>query len=94
MTRDEMLKKLGLTQEENDELMSKFAKFLQSLTPNQKRVFLDLMPRTDDVVKSFGPDVTIEQLQTLATPEALAAGVHFFAFQPPPPIRKPEPPRR
>jgi hypothetical protein len=103
MTREEMLKKLGLTQEENDELMNSLGRFLQSLTPNQRRVFKDLMPKPEDVARSFGPDVTIEDLQTLATPVALAGGVAFFAFVPPPPPppgvrpgppRKPEPPRK
>src|ERR1700749_3711965 len=90
MTREEMLKRLGLTQAENDELMHKLATFLSSLTPKQKKVVLELMPRSSDVVKSFGPDLKIEDLQTLATPDALAAGVAFFAFPPPapgPPLR-------
>jgi len=102
MTREEMLKRLGLTKAENDDLMNKLGKFLVTLNPQQKKVFMNLMPKSQDVVKSFGPGVTVEDLETLATPTALAAGVAFFAFQPPPPPppiesgppRKPAPPTR
>jgi hypothetical protein len=62
MTKEEMLKRSGLTEKEFKELVHKFLHFLSSLDPAQKAAVHRWLPSPSRVAKSFGPDVTPEQL--------------------------------
>jgi len=62
MTRDEMLKKSGLTDAEFKELVNKFQHFLAHLNAAQQAAVRRWMPSANHIAKSFGPDVTPGQL--------------------------------
>jgi hypothetical protein len=64
MTHKEMLKKMGLTADEHRDLMIKFAAFHNSLNPNQRKVMEQCMPTLEDAAKTFGPDVTTQQIES------------------------------
>jgi hypothetical protein len=65
MTRDEMLKRLGLSDEELKDLLHKFVKFHKSLNDHQKAVIERSLPTTAAAAKTFGPTVTPEHLEQL-----------------------------
>jgi hypothetical protein len=88
MTRDEMLRKLGLTNEEFKDLIHKLERLHQSLTESQRAVFVRSFPTAASAAASFGSDVSADQLQRLfaADPanEPFASGkVAFVASNPP-----------
>jgi len=88
MTRDEMLKKLGITNEEFKDLVHKLEKLYLSLTESQRVVFVRSFPTAASAAASFGKDVTSDQLQRLfaadPTNEPFASGkVAFLAPNPP-----------
>jgi hypothetical protein len=66
MTRDEMLQKMGLSDQDHKELLVKFAAFHASLKPSQQEVLMRSMLPLDQAAKSFGPNVTVEHLQAIA----------------------------
>ena len=65
MTRDEMLKRLGLSDEELKDLLHKFVKFHKSLNDHQKAVIDRSLPTTAAAAKTFGATVTPAHLQKL-----------------------------
>jgi len=74
MTHKQMLKKLGLTEDEHRDLVTKFAAFHSSLNENQRRVVRHSMPTAEQAAKSFGRGVTAEHIERLST-EAFSANV-------------------
>jgi hypothetical protein len=65
MTHDEMLKRLGLSDEELKELLQKFDKFHKSLNDRQRAVIDRSLPTTAATAKTFGATVTPAHLQKL-----------------------------
>jgi hypothetical protein len=57
MTREEMLKRMRLTEEELHHLLKAFRKFYTSLNQRQQAVVKRSLPSLDQAAKSFGPDV-------------------------------------
>lgn len=73
MTREEMLKKSGLTETEFRELVSKFNAFLDQLNPAQRAAVHRWLPSAERVAASFGPALTAEKLaENLGTGDASA----------------------
>ena len=62
MTKDEMLKKSGLSEAEFRELVSKFKAFLDQLNPTQREAVNRWLPSANKIAASFGPALTVEQL--------------------------------
>lgn len=73
MTRDQMLKRLGLEEAELKDLLAKYAEFHKKLSPQQRAVITRSLPSVEDATKSFGPDVTAEDLQALFDPNSTGA---------------------
>jgi hypothetical protein len=65
MTNQEMLTKLGLSQEELADLLKKQSDFLKSLSPSQQAVVNSSSPSFAAAAASFGPDATENDLQRL-----------------------------
>jgi hypothetical protein len=77
MDRQRILKKLGLTQQELDELITKRRNFVKSLSPAQRRVIEVSLPKTTTVMKTMGSDCSEQDLleafgQEEATPRLMA----------------------
>jgi hypothetical protein len=62
MTKEEMLKKSGLTEAEFRELVGKFKAFLDQLNPAQRTAVDRWLPSLERVAASFGPALTVERL--------------------------------
>jgi hypothetical protein len=77
MTREEMLKKMGLTHEELNDLLHKFRNFESSLNENQRAVVTQSLPTAAAAAKSFGPDISAHELERLIKPDRLEG---IFAF--------------
>jgi hypothetical protein len=65
MTREEMLKKMGLTSEELTDLMQQLAQLRASLNDAQRAVLDRSLPTHSTAAKTFGADVTAGDLQKL-----------------------------
>ena len=65
MTREEMLKKMGLTSEELTDLMQQLAQLRASLNDAQRAVLDRSLPTHSAAAKTFGADVTAGDLQKL-----------------------------
>jgi hypothetical protein len=78
MDRQKLLKKLGLTQQELDELISKRRNFLRSLNPAQRRVLEASLPKTTTVIKTFGTDCSEQDLLELCGQEEVAPRILAF----------------
>lgn len=65
MTRNELLARMGLTEKQLMELLHKFRHFYKSLDPKQKSVVKHSLPTLEAAAKSFGPDVTVDDLHEL-----------------------------
>jgi hypothetical protein len=78
MTRSEMLKKMGLKDEELKDLMQKFRNFKDTLNAHQLRVVTRSLPTVTAAAKTFGDDVTAEDLQQLFGTDATSGsfGAH------------------
>lgn len=74
MTHKEMLKRMGLTEEEFRDLLTKFRHFYDLLNANQKAVVTRSLPTLEAAARSFGPDVSVEDMQELLGADA-AGGV-------------------
>jgi|HubBroStandDraft_1064217.scaffolds.fasta_scaffold03595_6 hypothetical protein len=61
MTKEEMLRKSGLTEEEFRELVSKFRSFLNQLNPAQRAAVDRWLPSAARVAASFGPALSVEE---------------------------------
>jgi hypothetical protein len=62
MTKEEMLKKSGLTDGEFRELVHRFKSFLDSLNPAQRAAVERWLPSAERIAASFGPALTVEDL--------------------------------
>ena len=62
MTKEEMLKKSGLSEEQFKQLVSKFKDFLAKLDENQRAAVIRWLPSLERVAASFGPALTAERL--------------------------------
>jgi hypothetical protein len=63
MTRNEMLKRMDLTDEDLKDLVHKFKTFHSSLNERQRAIVTRSLPNISSAAKSFGNDVTAEELQ-------------------------------
>jgi len=73
MTRAELLKQLGLTDEELSTLVLKFRVFYASLTAPERAVVDRLLPRFRHAAGLFGGDVTRDELKVLIAPPPTVA---------------------
>lgn len=80
MTKQEMLNKVGLTDQQHKDLWNKFGKFFNGLDPAQQKVIKNHMPTNDKIAASFGPGVTAEHLRTLNNDELAASNSAFVGF--------------
>ena len=78
MDRQRLLKKLGLTEQELTDLITKRRHFLKSLTPAQRRVFEASLPKTNTVIKTFGADCSEQDLLELCGQEEVAPRILAF----------------
>jgi hypothetical protein len=65
MTREEMLKKMGLTHEEFKDYWQKLEKFHDSLNDRQRAVLERSLPRYSAAAKTFGAAINAEDLQKI-----------------------------
>ena len=65
MDRPQLLKKLGLTQHELDELLVKTRHFIRSLDKPQRRVLEASLPNITTAVDCFDDDVSEQDLREL-----------------------------
>lgn len=65
MTREEMLKRLGVTEAELRDFLHRFSQFAASLDPKQRAMLERSMPSMEEARKAFGPDVSEEDLLKL-----------------------------
>ena len=84
MDKQEMLRKLNLSETEYKDLLAKFGSFFNSLSDGQKKIINNWLPKYDEIAKAFGPDVTPEQLKELSNLENVCIGVAAIAFKPTP----------
>jgi hypothetical protein len=63
MTREEMLKQMGLTHEELKDLLHKLRQLHASLNEHQRAVLTRSLPTPSRAAKTFGADVTAEDLE-------------------------------
>jgi len=74
MSHEEMLKKLGLTEAQHRDLMTKLLHFCRSLDDSQKKVVKDNLPTLEEAARSFGPDVSVEDFKKFCGKEILVCG--------------------
>jgi hypothetical protein len=77
MTRNEMLKRMKLTDEEFKDLILKFKAFQKSLNKNQRAVVKLSLPKASAAAKTFGDDVTAKDLKRVFGTESTS--IHFGA---------------
>jgi hypothetical protein len=65
MTRDEMLNRMKLSDEELKDLLQKFKTFENSLNEHQRAVVRHSLPKPSAAAKTFGADVTADDLKAL-----------------------------
>jgi hypothetical protein len=65
MNPDEMLKELGLSRHELDDILAKFHAFLGSLDKRQHAAVTRSLPTLAEAVAAFGPDVKADDLRKL-----------------------------
>jgi len=80
MTRNEMLKRMKLTDEELKDLILKFKAFQKSLNKNQRAVVKISLPKASTAAKTFGDDVTAKDLKKLFGTEStsITLGAHIL----------------
>ena len=77
MTSEEMRKKMQLNEKELKELLKELGAFLAKLNEHQRAVLDQSLPKFAAAAKTFGPDVTAEELKKLLDaegPGGFAAG--------------------
>lgn len=78
MNRDALLKSLGLTEEEFQDLLRKFANFQRELNPDQLKVLLRSLPSLEQARRSLCPNP--EDLIALFREESDRAGEVVLCF--------------
>ena len=63
MNREEMLKRLHLSDHELKDLLEKFMAFRNSLNHDQRETLDRSLPRLKEALESFGPGATKEELE-------------------------------
>ena len=80
MNREELLKELGLSEAEFQDLLQKFDAFFASLDENQQAVVSRSLPSTADVLATLGPGANEADLQKLFKGEKHHPPVCIFFF--------------
>ena len=70
MNRDDMLKQLGVSQEQFQDLLQKFQNFFNSLDSQQQQVVKTSMPNVKQAAAAFGPEVNEGHLLDLFQADA------------------------
>jgi len=65
MTKQEFLKRLGLSSEEFRDLMEKLVHFLERMNEPQRNAVLRSMPTVAQAATAFGPKITPDQLNKI-----------------------------
>jgi hypothetical protein len=81
MTREEMLSKMHLSDQEFVSYIEKLTKFMSSLSEPQLRFHMRLTrsgSKPEDAAKAFGPDLTAQELTTLFEGIPPSGGVTTF----------------
>lgn len=90
MTKEQMLRKAGLTEHEYRELVEKFQHYLASLNHAQRAAVHRWLPSATQIVQSFDSDLTKEELACIVEADSASAtsiserGVGLSAPNPPP----------
>lgn len=81
MTREQMLDKLGTTDEDFRDYLRKFNLFLNSLEPRQREFHHSHVGKmtVEELAKAFGPDVTVRDIELLFAECPPTHGVFFTA---------------
>jgi hypothetical protein len=85
MTQREMLKKLGVSKVELEDLLTKISNLQKRLTPNQRTLFQASLPTLRDAAIAFGPDVDpleVENFFNKAHPTAGFGGIRLIVRNP------------
>jgi len=86
MTHEEMLKKLGLTDQQFRDLLKKHSDFLNSLDPAQQAVIKRSTPTLAHAAASFGPgasETDVSDMLKRATPPNATAFINVLGKNPP-----------
>ena len=67
MSKEQLLKALGVTESELQSLLEKIQAFLATLEPKEKELYLRSQPTLQEALKAFGPSATEVDLQQLFT---------------------------
>jgi len=59
---EEIVNRIGLSEEETDSLVAKHSLYLKTLTPAQLQKVKASLPTWDEAAKALGPDVTAQDL--------------------------------
>ena len=81
MSHEEMLRHLGLTDQELKDLLQKFNRFYGELNKDQQATVTRSLPALDEAARTFGPDVNAPDLDTLLkthAPDDASVGVAVF----------------
>ncbi len=83
MNQEEMLKELGLSREEFNDLLAKFRTFMASLDERQHATVRRSLPDMAEALASFGGDATPDDLRKLfeeesGRPPILGGGGYFM----------------
>ena len=78
MTHEEFLYQLGLSREEFRDLLQKFSYFLGTLNEAQKDAVRRSNPTIAEAARSFGPEVTPEELEKILA--GMLDGIEFVLF--------------
>ena len=65
MNREDMLKQLGISHDQLQDLFQKFEAFLASLNPQQQQIVKFSLPTVKEAVEAFGGDATESDLMNL-----------------------------
>jgi hypothetical protein len=85
MTQKEMLKKLGVSKVELNDLLNKISNLQKRLSPNQRSLFQGSLPTLQDAAIAFGPDVDpleVEKFFNKAHPTAGFGGIRLIVRNP------------
>lgn len=80
MTREEMLAKLGISDEDFRDFLRKLEAFRRSLNPAQLEFFHRNLPTAIQVAEAFGPTATVEEVEALFVEAPPVAGVVCFLW--------------
>ena len=92
MTDEEILKMMGLKNEELSDLCQKFNNFFNGLAPAQRKMFHTALRTKEESRKELGAGVTPDQLEQFMRKHCPPGGTIFFGCEvhPPAPLPKEE----